>query len=78
MARRYYIAVPKEVYDNYARYKGQVEADASKHAGFKIQLTNPQFINALVEKNKDIEGLIPFNNKAIIKLSRLKRGKYGF
>lgn len=77
MARRYFIAVPKEVYSAYINYKGQIEQDASKVAGIPIKLTNPQFINALIEKNKGIEGLIPFNNRAIIKLSKLKRGKYG-
>lgn len=77
MAKRYIIAVPAEVYNNYLAYKKDKEKEVSNWAGKNIKITNPQFINALVLKNKEIEGLIPFNKNTLYKISNLKRGKYG-
>ena len=76
MARRIFIGLPKEVYNNLLRVKKSDENDLSKYLGKEVKLTNTKYINALILKHDEIKGIIPFDKGALLKYSKLKRGNY--
>jgi hypothetical protein len=76
MAKRIFIALPKEVYVNLLGLKKNVEFDMSKWANKKINITMPKFLNALVLKHKEIATFFPFNKNTMFSLAKKKRGIY--
>jgi len=70
------IRLNTETYNNLMQSKDNVQKELQMWSGKEIRLTTPKFINALIIKNKEIEGILPFNKKELYKFIKNKESKY--
>jgi hypothetical protein len=77
MAKRYIMyRIPVKVDGRIRNLKKATEQDLSKWVGKNMKLTMPKFLNALTLKTEEINRIIPFNKVHLLKLSKLKKGRY--
>jgi len=74
MVRYVFWRVPVDVAKQYKGLKIDLQNDIRKVTGnHKLTLTMPKVLRALIEKNNEITGIIPFNRKHLINLAKEKR-----
>lgn len=75
MVKRYWVAVPSDVYQNLTKTKERMEKDVSRFAGRRIPMTFSKVLRATFDPNYN-ENFIQVDIKKLSNLAKQKRERF--